>query len=431
MQLQEVKSEGLIRHFRGVIPVDVLTKAKNGRLAEISKNRKIPGFRPGKIPAAVLEKKYGQEAYDYVISQEVEKKAQAALAETRIRPAVRPKLEIISEDDKTGIVFELHVEVYPEITPPDFSAITFSRYIAEVSAQSIDDSLMRIANQQATFEEDTSADIVSEDHVVIADLAFDIPGVKDGHSTQPDVTLELGQRKVLPAIEEKVVGSKVGDVVSIPTVFPSHADAKIANKHVVYQVTIKKLKKRIPHVQNDELAQKVGLKSLAELKKEVETRLQEELDSRALSLTKRELFDALDVSVTFDLPPTLVAHEAQVVRQNVKTDTPEGTLTNDQEKEISEVAGRRIKLGLLFNHISDERGLDIPMEKVQEALMQKVNQNPAHAKQILDYYKNTPGAIDEIRGPLLENAVVEHIISLAKPEEKKITEKDLFAKLEN
>lgn len=417
MNITELKKEGLLREFKAVFAGPDIEKAMQERLQLLSQKRKVPGFRAGKVPTDILRKKFGDEVKRDVVNDLLEKATHAIITGNKLRLALQPYSKIVKFDDQE---LECHIqcELVPEIKFPDFSKLDFEAYEPDVTEQDVQDAIKALQRELASIEEDTQAKVVEKDHIVVADLSFDIPEIKNGQATQKDVRMELGRNQVLAAIEEKVVGAQVGQTIQVDTIFPEYADPQLVGKKVHYDILLKKVLTRIPHPVDAKLAQKMGAESLEKLPERVKAILARDWGVHAFTLTKRALFDVLADAVKMDLPPTLVEQEKTNIQKTMEAESKDKKVTKEEEKQIAALANRRVKLGLFLSELSFKEKIDVKHEDIQTELMRKVQANPTRAKDILDYYKNTPGAIDQIRGPLLEDAIVSFIIQQAKPKTK-------------
>lgn len=424
MNITEVKNEGLLREFKAIFAEAEVQKAIKSRLDVLSKSRKLPGFRPGKIPGDLLKKKFGDEAKNQALSHLIDEAATEILNKNKFRLALRPSSQIIKFDEQV-LEFHLRCELIPHIDYPDFKGLSYDVFEPEVVDADVQDAIQNLQMQFCSFAEDEGAKAVNKDHVVEADLWFNIPEIENGHADQKNVRFELGRNQVLPEIEKQIIGAKPGEVVEVSTIFPEYSDPKLVGKKVTYKITIHKILKRVPHPINDDLAKRIGIESAAKIEEHVKSILYNDWSEHTFTLSKRSLFDVLDKSLTIDLPPTLLAQEKASIQRGLENENKGQKLSDDEMAQSDKLAVRRVKLGLFLSELSDKEKIDIKPEQVQAELMRRVQANPARAKDTLDYYKNTPGAIEKIRGPLLENAVVQFIISQASHQPKALRKEDI------
>lgn len=411
MNITELKNEGLLREFKAVFAETEIQQAIQKRVQELSKTKKLPGFRPGKVPADLLMKKFGDEAKANAAGELVEMAAREILAKHKFRLAMRPSSNVVKYEASE---MECHIrcELIPEIAFPDFQKLKFESYEPQVADKDIDEAIANLQMELASLADAEEGSAIGKDDVVEADLKFDIPEIENGQAEQNGVRFEMGRNKVLPAIEEKLLGVKAGADIQVDTVFPEYADANLVGKRVVYDIRINKILKRVPHPVDDMLAKKIGAQDASKIREQIQHILSTDWSEHTFTLTKRSLFDALDAAVKFDLPPTLMAQEMANLRKSMQQNA-EQKLSKEDEKQAESLATRRVKLGLFLSELSDKHNIDVKTEEVQAELMRRVQANPTRAKDILDYYKNTLGAVDQIRGPLLENAVVRFIVAQA------------------
>ncbi|MPY72284.1 MAG: trigger factor, partial [Alphaproteobacteria bacterium] len=167
MQVTETSAEGLKREFTVVVPAADFESRMSNRLSEIGKSIRIPGFRPGKVPASLLKKRYGDAVKGEVLEQTVQESWQQAMNANGVRPAVEPKIEIVKFEDGSDLEYKLAVEVLPEIAPIDFAALKLERMVAKASDSEVDDALKRMAEGRKSFAAAEGRKAETGDQVVI------------------------------------------------------------------------------------------------------------------------------------------------------------------------------------------------------------------------------------------------------------------------
>ena len=279
MQVTETLSEGLKRGFAITVPASEMEDKRTKRLNEIGKTVKLPGFRPGKVPMAVVRQRYGTAVMSEVLEESVNTATQQVLTDRGLRSATQPKVDITSLDDTKDLEFTVELELLPEITMPDFGALSLSRLKATPSDEAIDKAVEEIARRQREMEpvtEDRGAqagDTLTVDFVgKVDDVAF--PG-----GTGSDMAVELGGAGFIPGFWEGMEGMKPGEERQINVSFPEEYHAKeLAGKAATFDISAKKLEQPKAAELDDGLAEKLGFENMGELRKLISQQIQREYD---------------------------------------------------------------------------------------------------------------------------------------------------------
>ena len=246
----------------------------------------------------------------------------------------------------------------------------------------------------------------------------------------------LGSGSFIPGFEEQLEGAKVGEERDVNVSFPEEYGAShLAGKAAVFHVTIKAIEAPVETSIDDELAKAFGLESLDQLRERVKENLSAELNGMSRARLKKELLDQLDKDYDFDLPPTLLDQEFESVWQQVLSEQAqtgqsfedEGTTEDEQREEFRKIAARRVRMGLVLAEIGEKAGITIPNEDVSRAVMARAQQFPGQERMVWEYYQKNPQALNEIRAPLFEEKVVDHIFTVAKVTDKHVSRDELVA----
>ena len=318
MQVQEVSNEGLKREFTVKVPTATVEQMFLARLQEIAKTANIQGFRPGKAPLTIIKQRFGDNARAEVLEKTVADTTEKTLTERKLRPALQPKVELVSYGEDKDLEFKLAVELLPDITLMDFSKLSFERSVADVADTTIDEAIARAAKSMREPE------VVKEKRAAkMGDiLVIDFDGAVDGKAfpgmKAEDHKLELGSKSFIDTFEEQLVGSKVGDKKDITVKFPDdyHA-AHLSGKTAVFAVAVKELRQPKPVEMNDELAKEIGFPSLADLRKRVADDIGADYNKVTRSVLKRQLMDALSAKHDFPVPMGMLDAEFNAIWRQV------------------------------------------------------------------------------------------------------------------
>ncbi len=372
---------------------------------------------------------------DRTISEAVEK----TLTERNLRPAMQPKIELVTFAEDADLEFTLAVEILPEVTPGDFSKISLERLTADVEDKIIDDAITRAAKSINEPEVDTEKRAAKMGDVLVINFDGSVdgkaqPGMKgEGHK------LELGSKSFIDTFEEQLVGTKVGDKKVIKVTFPADYHAtNLAGKAAEFAVEVKELRAPKPVVIDEALAKELGFPSLEKLRERVKDDIGANYSNISRALIKRQLMDKLAESHDFEVPPGMLDSEFNSIWQQVSESKAKGELPDEDKgksedalkKEYRSIAERRIRLGLLLAEVARKENIAVNPTELRNALMGEARRFPGQEKAVIDYYTQTQGAMERLRAPLLEEKVVDHILTKAKVTDKKIPADELLKKTE-
>ena len=222
MEVTETITEGLKREFKVVIAAAEIDSKVDERLKEIAPTLQLPGFRPGKVPATLVKKRFGQSLLGEVLEKSVYESSQQALDERGLRPAAQPNIEVVSFDEGKDLEFNLSVELMPEIEPLDYSVLKLKKLVAEANEKDIDDALSKLAEQHKGSEPISSKRASKIGDILVIDFVGSVDGEKfDGGSAESH-HLELGSNQFIPGFEEQLVGKKAGASVKVKVKLPEN-----------------------------------------------------------------------------------------------------------------------------------------------------------------------------------------------------------------
>lgn len=434
-QVKEVSTAGLKREFVVTLPANDVETRLNAQLEEIRKTAKHAGFRPGKMPLELVRQLYGESARVDALDRAVAEATEKTLTERKLRPAVQPKIELVSFVKDKDVEFKLAVEVLPEVIPTDFAKIQLERVVADVEEKTIVEAITRVAKSIREPEVVAEKRAAAMGDVVVINFDGSVngerqPGMKgEGHK------LELGSKSFIDTFEEQLVGSKVGDKKSIKVTFPAEYHApNLAGKPAVFEVEVTELRAHKPIDMNDELAKEIGFPSMEELRKRVQEDIAGNYANISRAVVKRHLMDKLAEAHNFAVPETMLEAEFssiwnQIEEAKKNNQLPEEDKNKSDEelrKEYRGIAERRIRLGLLLAEVAQKNKINVEPAELRNALMAEARRFPGQEKAVIDYYTQTQGALERIRAPLLEEKVVDYIVGQAKVIEKKISAEELL-----
>ncbi len=422
--------------FQVVIPAKEFETKQNEKLEEIRKEAKIAGFRPGQAPIALIKSKYGTAVKSEVLDDLLQSYTEKTLTEHKIKPALRPKVEVTKFEDKADVEFKIDVEALPEIKPVDFKTLTVEKISAKAAEKDIQAALNKLVSARKTTEVVPEKRATKTGDVIVIDFKGTLNGEEFKGGSGKDYYLDLGSNTFIPGFEEQLTGKKIGETVDVNVTFPENYHAKeLAGKKALFKVDIKELRKYKTPEMNDEFAKTFGAESLDALKKTVETELNKEYEQAARLFTKRSLLDALAATHSFEVPSGMVEMEFNAIWKQLEEAKKQDRLDEEEKaksdeelkKEYHAIAERRVRLGLLLAEVANENNITLSQEDLTKAVMAEARRYPGQEKAVFEYYQNNKQALESLRAPLFEEKVVDYILGLVKINEKVLTPEELYA----
>ncbi|HEY8567488.1 MAG TPA: trigger factor [Beijerinckiaceae bacterium] len=443
MQVTETLAQGLKREFKVVLPAQELEDRLASELTTMKDKVKLNGFRPGKVPVAHLRRVYGRSVMADVVQNAVNEANRKIVDDNKLKLAFEPKVELPNDqaqveevmNGKADLAFTVALEVLPQFDLADLSDVSIKRPVAEVTDVEIDEAIERMAKGNRPYADKAEGTEAASGDRLTVDFVGRIDGEEFKGGTAQDITVELGSNSFIPGFEDQLVGAKVGEERKVNVTFPHNYMAEhLAGKAAEFDVTIKSVQTPGELTVDDELAKGFGMESLEKLRDAVRAAIQRDFDGQSRRKLKKELLDALDAKYQFELPPSLVEQEFAAVwsqvqadlKNNNKTFADEGTTEEEARTEYRRIAERRVRLGLVLAQMGETSDIRVSDDEVTQALVERVRQYPGQEKEVWDYYRKNPQALAEIRAPIFEEKVVDHVLSQVNVVDEPVTKDRLF-----
>ena len=433
MQVTETLNEGLKRAYSITVTAAELDATVNTKLVEAQPEVEMKGFRKGKVPMAMLKKQFGDRLMGEAMQESIDGAMNKHFEETGDRPAMQPDVKMINEDWKAGddVNVDMTYEKLPEIPEVDLSTIKLEKMVVKADEASIDEALANLAETAQDFKARKAGSKAKDgDQVVMAFLGKVDGEAFDGGSAE-DYPLVLGSNSFIPGFEEQLVGVKAGEEKAVTVSFPAEYQAEhLAGKEAIFDCTISEVKEPVAAEINDEMAKKFGAEDLAALKTQIGERLEAEYGGASRAIMKRGLLDAMDTLVSFDLPPSLLDAEAgQIAHQLWHEDNPEveghdhpEIETTDEHKKL---ADRRVRLGLLLAELGQKAAVEVTDAEMTQAIMNQARQYPGQEREFFEFVQKNQQMQQQLRAPLFEDKVVDHVFAQATVTEKEVSKDEL------
>ncbi len=439
MQVTETLNDGLKRGYEIVVTASELDAKVNEKLVEAQPEIEMKGFRKGKVPMAMLKKQFGQRLLGEAMQESIDGAMAEHFEKSGDRPAMQPKVEMIDgENWKEGddVKISMSYEALPAIPEADMSGIELERMVVKADDAAIDEALNSLAETAQDFASRRKGSKAKEGDQIVLDFVGKVDGEAFDGGAAEDYPLVLGSNSFIPGFEDQLVGVKAGDETAVEVTFPENYGAEnLAGKAAVFECTIKDVKAPKAAEIDDELAKKFGAEDLAALKGQIAERLEAEYTGAARAVVKRALLDKLDALVQFDLPPSLVeAEAAQIAHSLWHEENPDvhdhNHDTIEPTAEHTALAERRVRLGLLLAEIGRKAEVEVTDAEMTQAIMAQARQYPGQERQFFEFIQQNQQMQQQLRAPIFEDKVVDHILAQAKVTDKEVGKADLEAAIE-
>jgi trigger factor len=380
-----------------------------------------------------LKKQFGQRVLGEAMQESVDDAMKAHFEEKGERPAFEPDVKMANQDWKEGddVEIEMTYEALPEIPDVDLGSLSLERMVVKADDAAVDEALGSLAENAQDFKDRKKGTKAKDGDQVVIDFVGKVDGEPFEGGSAEDYPLTLGSGSFIPGFEEQLVGVKAGEEKAVTVTFPEEYGAEhLAGKEAVFDCTVKAVKEPVAAEIDDELAQKYGAEDLAGLKQQIAERLEQEFAGAARAILKRNVLDALDEKVSFELPPTMVETEAkQIAHQLWHEENPEHEGHDHPEIEPTEehlkLAERRVRLGLLLAELGRKAEVEVTDAEMTQAVMNQARQYPGHEREFFEFVQKNPQMRQQLRAPIFEDKVVDYVVELASVTDKDVSKEEL------
>ncbi len=441
MQTVETLNEGLKRAYTLTIAAKDIIARVEAEVKTVAPTIRMPGFRPGKVPANLIKKMHGPALERQALDNAVRDGVQALLAEKALRPAMQPAVEL-GEDYEPGKDAEVKVtlEVLPDVPEPVIDAIKLERLSVPVADEEIDAAVNRLASSQKNFDVAGEGHPAIEGDLVVMDFVGKVDGVAFEGGTGEGMSVELGSGRLIPGFEEGLEGAKVGEERVLNVVFPDDYNVEaLKGKPATFEVKVTEIKVPKDIVIDEDFAKTLGLEGLDQLRNLFKGQLEQELNQLTRTHMKRKLLDQLAASHDFPVPPSMLEAEFQQIWAQIEH---EAGHAEDRDAALAEmeaekddyraIAERRVRLGLLLSEIGQKNGVEISQAEMQRLVAQAAQQyQPKDRERFIQYVQEEPMAAAQLRAPLYEDKVVDFLFGKAEISDREVSREELEAAIES
>jgi trigger factor len=443
MQVTETLSQGLKREYSINLSATDLAARLDGQLADMKNKIKINGFRPGKVPVAHLKRVYGRSVMADVVQEAITEANKQIVDDNGLRLAQEPKVELPTDqasieaalEARGDLNFKVALEVLPKFDVGAFDDVSLERPVVEVQDADVEQALNRLADNRRVYADRLEGAKAESGDRVTVDFVGTIRGEAFEGGTSENIEVILGSNTFIPGFEEQLLGVAAGERRAVTATFPeAYANRALAGQKADFDVTVKSVAAPQAFAIDDEFAKTLNFESLDKLKAMIRDNITNEYTKASREKLKRQLLDDLDKRYSFELPEGLVSQEFDSIWRQVEQEqkasgrsfAEDNTTEEAARADYRRIAERRVRLGLLLAEVGSKAEVKVTDEEVTSALIARARAYPGQEKQIWDYYRKNAQALAELRAPIYEEKVVDHILTLAKVDERKVTREELM-----
>ena len=440
MQTVETLNEGLKRGFRLTIAAKEIDAKIDQELKTIAPQVKMPGFRPGKVPANLVRKMHGPRLEAQALETAIQEGVQKLLVDNNIRPAMQPSVRL-EEDHKPGsdAVVEIEVETLPEVPEARVSGLKLERLQVEPTDDMIDAAVARMAEGQKSFDAAPAGRAAQMGDLLMIDFEGKVDGEAFEGGKGENMSIELGSGRLIPGFEDQLVGAKANEQRKVEVTFPQEYPVDyLKGRAATFDVTVNEVQTPREAKADDSFAKSMGLESLEQLRGLLKGQVEQELNGLTRTHMKRQLLDQLAAAHDFPVPQTMIDAEFEQIWKQLEheasheADPDAARAEMEAERdEYRAIAERRVRLGLLLSDIGQKNGVEVSQQEMQQLIMQAAQQyRPEDRQRFVEYVRQEPMAAAQLRAPLYEDKVVDFIFSNAEMTDRAVTREELEAAIE-
>jgi trigger factor len=424
MQVSVETTSGLQRQLTVTVPAERIDTDVEKQVVQQARTRRMDGFRPGKVPAKVIKRMYGDAIRYEVLNRVVQETFYEAVQQESLMPAGAPSIEFKTDKEGEDFAYVATFDVYPEIELKDLAGVEVEKATASIKAADVKNMIETLRKQQGTFK--ATRGMVKEGFQVNIDFEGFVDGEAFEGGKAEGQDLVIGSGSMIPGFEDGIIGKKKGEEFDVEVTFPEEYQSEaLAGKAATFKMKLNEVSKpELPEL-NEEFFAKFGVSSAdeAEFKAEVEKNMAREMNHALKTKTKTAVFDALIAQNEIEAPAAMIDDEVNVLRQQaVQQFGGQAQIDpNTLPKELfEEQAIRRVKIGLLVQEVIKAGNLEATDERV-DAILADIAESYDDADEVISYYKGNEQMLNQIRSLALEDEVVDHLLASAKVKEVKVS----------
>ncbi len=434
MQTVETLNEGLKRAYRITIEAKDIDARVDKELKSVAPQVRMPGFRPGKVPANLIRKMHGPRLEQQALESAIQDGVTKLMTDNKLRPAMQPAVELETHEPGKDAVVKVELETLPDVPEPKIGDLKIERYKVEPTDAEVDEALSRIASGQKSFEPAPASRAAAIGDQVIIDFEGSVDGTPFEGGKGEGMAVELGSGRLIPGFEDQLVGAKANEQRTLGVRFPDDYNVDyLKGRDATFEVTVNEVQTAKETRLDDGFAQSMGLEGIGQLRELIKGQLQQEVNGLVRTHMKRQLLDELAGRHDFPVPPSMVEAEFDQIWRHLEQEAeqepdPEAARAEMETErgDYRRIAERRVRLGLLLSDIGQKNGVETSQQEMSRLVSQAAQQyRPEDRQRFSDYVRENPMAAGQLRAPLYEDKVVDFLFGKAEVTERPATREEL------
>lgn len=406
------------KRLRIEIPSDVIESEIKGSMEKLRQKAKIPGFRPGKAPISLIEKRFGKEVESEVLEKIIPEQLGSAIREASLTPITMPALDEEFQFTRNNpITLSVTVEVVPKIENLSYENMTVKDIPVGVEESDVEDTLKRLQNQKAVYEV-ADKDIEMDDFVSFEFVDSEIEG-KDMPAAKEMIS-KMGNEIFPPDLMKRVIGKKKDDTIEFTTAFDESKPKELIGKTAHIKVRISEVKKKSLPVIDDEFAKDLDCGNIAELREKVKERIYEAKKEQVQKLQKAQIINKLIESNALEVPESLLQRELDAIMMQKNIDAkeeaepavPEEKEEEDPQVKMRHRATKNVQASLIIDAIGQKEGVTVSDAEVDEKISSLAKRFSATPESLRNFYQYRDG-LENLRHSIYEDKVLDILLSKA------------------
>jgi trigger factor len=438
MQTVETLNEGLKRAYKITIEAKDIQSRVDRELKNVAPQIRMPGFRPGKVPANLVRKMHGPALEQQALESAVQEGVQKLLADNNLRPAMQPAVQM-EDGEGQDKVLTVELETLPDVPEAQLDGLKLERLTVEADDASVDRALEQMIAGQKSYDPAPANRAADTGDLVIMDYEGKVDGEPFEGGKGEGMSVEIGSGRLIPGFEDQLIGAKANEQRTLNVTFPEDYNVDyLKGRDATFEVTVNEVQVARESKADDAFAQAMGLEGIDQLRGLIKTQVEQELNGLTRTHMKRKLLDQLSEAHDFPVPPSMVEAEFEQIWKQLEHEAsheedPEAARTEmeSEREDYRKIAERRVRLGLLLSDIGQRNGVQVSQQEMNQLVSQAAQQyRPADRERFVEYVRNEPMAAAQLRAPLFEDKVVDFLFSKAEITDRTVSRSELEHEIE-
>jgi len=426
MQVEIINSTELQKEFAMTIPFQDVNEVAEKKILEAQKDYQLPGFRKGSVPVSLIRHKVGKVELEKALHKKVAEAMSDLIKDNELTPSSRPSVELMNFEEGKEWKFKFVFQLLPKTPTVKWAEITIEKIEVTVTDGDIYKAKNTMLKQFREFEKAKDDYKVQDGDKVKVDFIGKLSGNDFEGSKGENVEIIIGEGNFLRDFEVGCIGMKVGYPKDVDITFPAdYPNQDLSDKTAKFSIKINQVHelKKLKEV-TEEILEKIGIESVKKLDEQVKNKISYDFIPMVRNHMKKQLFDILYEKYDFTLPQNMIDQDKQSIFAKYEKNKERyvdllGKSKAEIQEEFEQLAKRRVKLGLIMADFTRKNDIKVEDGELQKIIQDQAERNPQLKDKILDFYKD-PENLENIKGPILEEKALDHILTIVKVKDIKM-----------